>query len=201
MTRGICYDCPDTKSHALAIVHTLDGTEGKPEGLCARHAEAAGLENDHRDNGHDEPVWGCPLCGTWSDMPDLPPVREPRKPSKPTGRTQVNTSHAACTHEATKAARAACRRARAKAAAKAPEIAAEAVTAPTTKSTKGKRSKKAQDVVSAVIAEAPADLDLTDDAGADYIVARVAEREQELEDAFEDDDALLEGLSNADLGC
>ena len=195
-TRGICDDCPDTKSHAIEAAYR--GQDGKLHGLCARHFEAAGLENEHNDNGHDEPVWGCPLCGTWSDQPDLPTLKPTKAPSAKTGRTQVNSSHAGCSHAATKAARAACRRARK--AGKAPEIAADESAAPAEGVAPKKARKPRQKRTEAV----------------DPIVARVAQREQELDDAFDDedeaaiiaeeypyadDDALLEGLSDADLGC
>lgn len=42
----------------------LDPSE--PDGLglemCAPCYEGAGLENEHNDYGHDEPVAGCPAC-------------------------------------------------------------------------------------------------------------------------------------------
>lgn len=45
-------------------INQLDPSERDALGLemCAPCYEGAGLENEHSDDGHDEPVAGCPSC-------------------------------------------------------------------------------------------------------------------------------------------
>lgn len=73
--------------------------------VCYKCYASWGLENDHSDWGHDEPVTGCPSCGTFV------------KPTAKKGHTNTvaksHTSHAACKHAVTPAARAKCRKERA----------------------------------------------------------------------------------------
>lgn len=97
-TRRHCHDC----GVDITTAHKSDNPA-----LCVDCYEAAGLENDHNDNGHPEFVEGCPVC----DDLEAPVLVEPTEApaTKPTGRK--NFDHSACRHESTKAARAKCRRA------------------------------------------------------------------------------------------
>lgn len=56
---------------------------GQGEGdlrLCAACLDEAGLENEHMDEGHDDPVAGCPLCPatpTQEKERDMPAKKQP----------------------------------------------------------------------------------------------------------------------------
>ncbi|QWY82458.1 hypothetical protein SEA_TOLLS_34 [Gordonia phage Tolls] len=89
------------------------------EAVCLKCFEAWMMENDHNDNGHDEAVADCPLCGTYDP-------RTKQGHTKTKGTKQVHRSHADCDHPKTPAARAKCRKARAAGAAPAPEVNADA---------------------------------------------------------------------------
>lgn len=71
---------------------------------CMKCYDAAGLENEHSDQGHDEPVENCPSCNNAPKMH----VEDSSKAHAP----KSHSSHAECAHESTKAARAKCRRER-----------------------------------------------------------------------------------------
>ncbi|WVX87815.1 hypothetical protein SEA_BILLDOOR_33 [Gordonia phage BillDoor] len=77
------------------------------EAVCLKCFEAWMMENDHNDNGHDEAVADCPLCGTYDP-------RTKQGHTKTKGTKQVHRSHADCDHPKTPSARAKCRKARAK---------------------------------------------------------------------------------------
>ena len=49
-----CYDCGQS---GTADMFDSSGTD-----LCLPCYDAAGLENEHSDNGHADPVTGCPTC-------------------------------------------------------------------------------------------------------------------------------------------
>lgn len=97
------------KANAAAIVEGNLGSE-----LCCNCDYQGGLENEHNDYGHDEPVDDCPLCNpdTVNTVETVKAITEAKTVSTPTGRT--NFDHSACTHPRTPAGRAACRKERAK---------------------------------------------------------------------------------------
>ena len=41
---------------------TYSATQGNDCPQCKRCYDAGGMENEHLDNGHPEPIEGCPLC-------------------------------------------------------------------------------------------------------------------------------------------
>ncbi|QWY84904.1 hypothetical protein SEA_MSCARN_33 [Gordonia phage MScarn] len=114
------------------------------EQVCHKCFEAWMMENSHNDEGHADPVDGCPACGTY----------DPRQGhTKTKGTKQVHHSHANCNHDKTPVARAKCRKARNKGAASAPEVNAEPVnTAPMTQEAYDALTDKQRSQALAVIA-------------------------------------------------
>lgn len=73
--------------------------------ICNVCFDAAGWENDHMDNGHDEAVANCPLCGTADRTTRTATSRVD------SNRPTTNIDHSTHDHPRTSKARAACRKA------------------------------------------------------------------------------------------
>lgn len=101
-----CTECPSTKIYAAE--------------MCWPCYEYAGYENQHADEGHEDPNMhfdpsndlrdDCPVC-----HPELDPRTKRDAKSTRSGHSNTNAagphfSHANCAHEPTKAARAKCRK-------------------------------------------------------------------------------------------
>lgn len=101
----------------------IGGVRGSIEGdYCLPCYEYAGWENNHTDEGHDDEDYvmpedtECLVCLDKDPADEEVPAVEPKPATRATGMGTKQTSHAGCSHPATKSGRAKCRAQRAKSA-------------------------------------------------------------------------------------